>query len=334
MVETNFETMRYVSTPSLIDGVELVQEKINLVEALLLDEQPGEHSLITDAAYQLIQAGGKRIRAAICLLSAGIFDADPAISISLAAGVEMLHTATLVHDDIIDESALRRGRPTLNASRDSKLSVLIGDYFFARAANLVAETDNLDIMKQFSETLMTILNGEVNQQFTRWQVDRQVYFDRIYAKTGAMFVLAAKSAGLLGGADEAGLKALEKFGYYTGIAFQVVDDVLDFTAKQIQLGKPVGSDLREGIVTLPVLLYADRYPDDSTLHLLLKDQEKNHPAVEHAISSIRDSGVIEEAVAEARQLISRGQRALEDLPISKYTEGLVSLGNAVVDRAV
>jgi geranylgeranyl pyrophosphate synthase len=302
------------------------------VERLLLDVQPDQHSLITDAAQELIKAGGKRIRAAICLLSAGIFEADPEISLALAAGIEMLHTATLVHDDIIDESVIRRGKPTLNAKRDPKLSVLIGDYFFARAANLVAETDNLDIMKQFSATLMTILNGEVDQQFTRWQLDRQGYTKRIYAKTGAMFVLAAKSAAILGDATPQEILALENYGHFTGIAFQVVDDILDFTSEQTRLGKPVGGDLREGIFTLPVLLYADRYPQDPDLKLLLKVQDGNHPAVGRLINSIRRSGIIDDALGEAKELVSRGQLALTELPQSQFTEALYSMGNTVVER--
>lgn len=333
MVDPILETLRYVSTPNMIEGFGLIQEKMNSVEQLLLEEQPDQHRLITEAVFHLIQAGGKRIRAAICLLSAEIFNAGHETSIALAAGIEMLHTATLVHDDFIDDALLRRGKPTLNANRDPKLSVLIGDYFFARAANLVAETDNLEIMRQFSRTLMTILNGEVYQQFSRWQLDRQGYTKRIYAKTGAMFVLAAKSAAILGDATAEEILALENYGYYTGIAFQVVDDILDFTSKQTQLGKPVGNDLREGIFTLPMLLYAERYPHDTDLNLLLKIQDGNHPAVGQLINSIRSSGIIAEALREARDLVSRGQLALTELPPSQFTEALNSLGNTIVERA-
>lgn len=332
MVDTNLNTMQYISAPNMIYWHELIQHKLSLVEELLLAEQTGEHSLMTDSAAHLIHAGGKRIRASICLLSAEIFEADLERSISLAAGIEMLHTATLVHDDIIDGSKLRRGKPTLNASQDVKLSLLIGDYFFARAASLVAETKNLDIMTQFSETLMTILNGEVNQQFSRWQIDRQGYFDRIFAKTGAMFVLAAKSAATLAGADKDELLAMEKYGYHTGIAFQIADDVLDFASNQTQLGKPVGSDLREGIFTLPVLLYAEQNPDDLDFNLLLEVQDANHPAADRLISSIKSSSVIDDAMEEARVMVSHGQLALEDIPYSPYVEALSSICYSAVNR--
>lgn len=334
MVAYNVDTLQYKITPSRIKGYKLIQETLSLVEERLLDRNPNQHRIMTDAAIQLIEAGGKRIRAAICLLTAGIFEADLDSSISLAAGVEMLHTATLVHDDTLDEAALRRGKPTLNVGKNARFSILIGDYFFARAAKLVAETENLDIMKLFSETLMTILNGEVSQQFSRWQIDRKGYYERIYAKTGAMFVLAAKSAAMLGAADEDELLALEKYGYYIGKAFQIVDDVLDFTSKQAQLGKPVGSDLREGIFTLPVILYAERYPNDPDLKLLMDSQQSDHPAAENLITSIRNSTVIDEATNEAKELISRGQGALEEVGYSQYTQTLSSVANSIVNRNI
>lgn len=334
MVDYNVDTLQYRVTSGKIKGFELIEDNLGLVEERLLVEQPNQHRLMTNAAVQLLEAGGKRIRAAISLLTSGIFGADLDTSISLAAGVEMLHTATLVHDDTLDEASVRRGKPTLNVGKNGKFSILIGDYFFARAANLVAETENLDIIKMFSETLMTILNGEINQQFSLWQVDRQGYYERIYAKTGAMFVLAAKSAAVLGGADESELLALERYGYYTGVAFQIIDDVLDFTSKQIQLGKPVGGDLREGIFTLPVILYADRYPDDPNLNLLQDIRQRDHPAADNLITSIRDSTVIEEAMVEAKELVSHAQDALENVRYTQYTQALLSIANRIVERNV
>lgn len=332
MANTNLDSVQYISTSTSIAGYDLIQDKLNLVEQILLAEQVGQPTLISDAAVKLLQAGGKRIRATISLLTAAIFNAELEKSLSLAAGVEMLHTATLVHDDVIDGSTQRRGRSTLNSRLDAKLSVLIGDYFFARAANLVAETNNLDIMKQFSETLMTILGGEVNQQLSLWQLDRQAYFDRIYAKTGAMFVLASKSAATLAGADKTSLAAIEKFGYYSGIAFQIVDDVLDFTSNQAQFGKPVGTDLREGILTLPVLLFAEQFPNDTDLKLILESQDGRNPAIENLITSIGSSAVTDQALDEANGLISLGQQALLDMPYSPYTEALSSLGTHIVER--
>ena len=332
MVNSNLDTVKYVAASTRFAGYDLIRENLTLVEEKLLAEQPGQPRLIGDAAVQILQAGGKRIRAAISLLSAANFDADLESSISLAAGVEMLHTATLVHDDIIDGADHRRNEPTLNASLDVKRSVLIGDYFFARAANLVADTNNLDIMKQFSKTLMTILAGEVNQQMSRWQLDRRSYFDRIYAKTGAMFVLAAKSAATLAGAEKTHILAFEKFGHYTGIAFQIVDDVLDFTSSPGQLGKPVGSDIREGIFTLPVLHFAKMYPNDPDLRVVIESQDGDHPAIDKLISKIQASGAADQALHEAKNLVSIGQQALDEVPYSAYVEALSSLGTSMINR--
>lgn len=332
MAEYEMDTLEYIRVPTMLKGYALIQDQLALVEQQLLAIQPDQHTLLTDAAEQLFQAGGKRIRAAICLLSAGVFDAEHDSAVSLAAGVEMLHTATLVHDDMIDGAALRRGQPTLNAGPNAPFSILIGDYFFARAANLVAETDNVDIMNQFAKTLMTILNGEITQRFSLWQVDRQKYFERIYAKTGDMFVLAARAAATLGGANEVGRKAMQKYGYYAGTAFQIVDDVLDFSSRQTQLGKPVGSDLRQGLLTLPALLYLERRPGDPDFRLLLETQDGDHPAARRLIDAIRDTGVLEEAMDEARKLVAQGKQALDVLPYSEYTEALFSVADGIVER--
>ncbi len=327
-------TLQDIRISKQIKGFEMVQDELRLVEQRLLAEHPGHHNLLNNAAERLFRAGGKRIRASITLLAAGIFDADQDKTLSLAAGIEMLHTATLVHDDFIDGASLRRGKPTLNSGPNANFSILIGDYLFAKAANLVSETDNVEIMSQFARTLMTILNGEVTQQFARWSIDRQEYLDRIYAKTGAMFVLAAGAAATLGGADEFNRAALERYGYNTGIAFQIVDDVLDFTGKQTQLGKPVGNDLQQGLFTLPVLLYVERYPDDPDYLALLKTQDGNHPAASRLIESIRRSSVIDDALAEARDLAGEAQLALKDVSYSRYVDALSSIADMIINRKV
>ena len=334
MVEYNTDTLQYIQAPGRVKKYELIQDSLELVEQRMLMDQPGQNRLLREAAQQLFQAGGKRIRAAICLYSAGVFGADFERSISLASGIEMLHTATLVHDDLIDGSLMRRGRPTLNAGQSAEFSILIGDYFFARAANLVAETDNVAITNQFALTLMTILNGEINQHFSRWRADRSEYFDRIYAKTGAMFVLAAGAAATLGQADDVQRKALERFGYYVGTAFQIVDDVLDFTGSESQMGKPVGSDLRQGILTLPALLYFEKTPEDPNISILLGKQDGDHHAAASLISSILESSAVEDAMEEAKGLAEEGKHVLNSVPDSEYKEGLSAIADTVITRTV
>jgi len=332
MLENNLNTLQYTVTSGSTKGFALIQDKLSAVEQLLRTTPLGHHELLTHATDQLFRSGGKRIRVGVSLLTAEIFNADYDRSISLAAGIEMLHTATLVHDDLIDGSLLRRGLPTLNAGENAELSILIGDYLFARAANLVAATDNVAIMDHFAQTLMTILNGEITQQFTRWEFSHQGYYDRIYAKTGAMFVLATKSAAILGGAGEKEIQAIESYGHNVGIAFQIIDDVLDFTAKQEQLGKPIGSDLRQGFITLPVLLYAREFPDDPNLKAIQGKNNGGQDAVSRLIQSVIDTGMIHEAVNEAKTLVLIGVKSLSDLPYSEFTAALADIAELVVER--
>lgn len=309
-----------------------IQTELELLDILLSTQAFDHHELFAAATNHLFSAGGKRIRPAITLLTAGIYNVEIELAVKLAAGVEILHTATLVHDDLIDGSLLRRGVPTLNVEQSSETTVLIGDYLFARAASLVAETENVKIMHQFTNTLMTILNGEISQQFARWQINRQEYFDRIYAKTGAMFVLAAQAAALLGYASETELQALAEFGRSIGMAFQIIDDILDFTGTQVQLGKPIGNDLRQGILTLPAILFSERYPEDSDLKKLLIEKDGDDPAISRLISSINNSGAIQASLREARSVAAQGQSQLEKIPFSVYVESLYALAETVVER--
>jgi geranylgeranyl pyrophosphate synthase len=309
-----------------------IQDALALVEARLQEVPVGQHDLVTTAATRLFGAGGKRIRPSICLLTAGIFDADLDQSVSLAAAVEMLHTATLVHDDLIDQSVLRRGVATLNADWSPAATVLLGDFLFARAANLVARTRNVRVMELFAETLMVILNGEVRQQFSRGDTGREAYFERIYAKTAAMFVLSTQAAAMLGGADDASLDTLRAFGRSTGMAYQIVDDVLDFVGTPQQIGKPVGSDLRQGLFTLPAIYYVETHPDDAAVRALIDGSSGDPELVAHMVAAVRESGAVEDALREARELIAQGQRALERLPHSVYVGALSSLARYVMDR--
>jgi geranylgeranyl pyrophosphate synthase len=309
-----------------------VQNGLAAVEARLREVTAGQHRALTVATERLLDAGGKRIRPAIALLAASIFSADPARAVSLAAAVEMLHTATLVHDDLIDGARLRRGTPTLNADWRPSATVLAGDYLFARAASLVAQTEDSRIHYLFARTLMIIVNGEIGQQFpSRGPLSRADYYERIFAKTGALFVLSAEAAARLGQADANGLEALCTFGREVGMAYQIVDDILDFAGTPEQLGKPSGSDLRQGLVTLPTICYWEAHPDDPRLRALLQGNG-THAVDKGLVAAVRASGALDEAAQEARQFAARGRQALERLPDSVYVAALAALCEYVVDR--
>jgi geranylgeranyl pyrophosphate synthase len=312
-----------------------IQEGLLAVEARLREIAPDQHKFLAVATEGLLGAGGKRIRPAIALLTAGIFEADLERAVSLAAGVEMLHTATLVHDDVIDESVVRRGTPTLNAHWSPHTVILAGDYLFARAARLVAQTDSPLIVDLFAQTLMTIVEGEIKQHFSKGQsIALDAYYERIYAKTAVMFVLAAEAAGVLGRAAETILVALRRFGRQVGLAFQIVDDILDFVGSPEQLGKPVGSDLRQGLFTLPAIYYHKAYPDDPNMKALLNGRVEDEDIIAQVVTAVAESSAIDRAMHEARELVTKGRLALRALPDSVYLDTLTQLAQYIVDRRI
>ncbi|MFN2302726.1 MAG: polyprenyl synthetase family protein [Anaerolineales bacterium] len=309
-----------------------VKDQLQAVESRLHQVPANQHDEITAAGERLFNAGGKRVRPAVCLLTAGVFQAEPVSAVALASAVELLHTATLVHDDLIDGANMRRGVATLNADWSPEATVLMGDYLFARAATLIAETDSVKIMDLFAQTMMIILNGEIAQRFARWQVNRQEYYQRIYAKTAALFVLATESASVLGKADRSHKNAMIDYGHSLGLAFQIVDDVLDFTGSSKSIGKPAGNDLRQGLITLPAILFREKYPEDKDFSALLNGRHNDSELVAHMVERIRDSSAIEASLKEARTYAHKAQNALSHVPFSRNVESLSALAEYVVFR--
>ena len=234
---------------------DLVAERLHDVEQRMLSSADQRHSDLDTAIKQLIASGGKRMRPIVVLLVGGMLGADSDRTATFAAAIEMLHTATLVHDDLIDGSPLRRGFPTLNANWNGGATVLMGDYLFALAAKLAAEIHSLTIMESFASTIAIIVNGELNQLLGNTTGDiRKDYFDRVYAKTGSLFEISAEGSAILAESDARAQARLADYGRQLGIAFQIVDDVFDYTGSIEQVGKPVASDLRNGVITLPAVL--------------------------------------------------------------------------------
>jgi geranylgeranyl pyrophosphate synthase len=314
---------------------DLVRDQMPEVEARMRSGPGGHHPSLETAIDHLLSSGGKRIRPTLVLLAGGMLSADVSNSITLAAAIEMLHTATLVHDDLIDQSTIRRGIPTINAQMTPGATVLTGDYIFARAANLAARTGSLPVMESFADTLMTIVNGEITQLFggnTSFSPDD--YYERIYAKTASLFELATRGAGLLAGAEAGLLADLERFGYCIGVAFQIVDDVLDFVGKQDQVGKPVANDLRQGIVTLPTLLYMQNDSGGERVRELLRSGDIQDGAFSDLVTAIRASGAIEQSMSQARQYIEDGIGLLEEMPEAAERAALRELATYVVQRRI
>ena len=313
---------------------------------------------LANAFIELIGQGGKRLRPALALLAAGLQDGYAAETnnpnagmpptaqplIALAAAVEMLHTATLVHDDVIDGALLRRDAPTLNASWSAGATVLAGDYMFARSAQFAAETDNVRVITIFSDTLRVIVDGEMRQLAERndFDQDRQAYYQRIYAKTASLYSAATEAAAVLVNLPSEQVQALKAFGYQFGMAFQIVDDILDFIGTDAALGKPVGSDLLQGTLTLPFLYYLRDLPQPQELvDRLLQARERadaGDPSalsatVQEIVKAVRASGAIEAAHQEALGFLDHAVHNLSSFDDSLCQRSLLGLCAFVVQRS-
>jgi geranylgeranyl pyrophosphate synthase len=253
----------------------------------------------------------------------------------MALGVELLHTASLVHDDIVDESDTRHGGATLYARVGNALAVLVGDYLFSRAAQECVATGDLHVVRLFAETLGAMAQGQIldaNRQLGghhAWEtVTRDRYFRTIRGKTASLFVLACQGTGQLVGMSPPQVAGLGAYGESLGLAFQVVDDILDFTSTAQQLGKPVGSDLRQGTITLPVILMRDRQLADGQLRAAFESED-----VDQQVRLVQESGAIPAAFAEADALVARARAALDILPPGIERDALDALAGYVTHRA-
>jgi geranylgeranyl pyrophosphate synthase len=313
-----------------------VQENILRVEERMRAQaELNNHPDLRGALEQLLVSGGKRVRPTVVLLAGGMLGANRDKLVTLGAAVEMLHTATLVHDDLIDSALLRRGMATLNSKWSPAATVLTGDFLFARAARLASDIENVPLMKKFAETLAVIVNGELTQLFAaHGVVNRQNYYSRIYAKTASLFEMSTLSAAMLGTDDLALQDTLRIYGYEIGMAFQMVDDILDFSGDQSVVGKPLGSDLLQGLVTLPAIFYAEQHPADPDVKTLYEGRWQDENSMLRLVNSVRHSNAIELALHEAMSHVERALDALTPFPPSVERDALVDLARYIVDRSV
>ncbi|MFN2281953.1 MAG: polyprenyl synthetase family protein [Anaerolineales bacterium] len=309
-----------------------LEDQLIRVEKKMVSHADGYHPDLIAALEHLMSAGGKRIRPIITLLMGSLLGADEGKLISLSASIELLHTATLVHDDLIDGALLRRGNPTLNSHWTPAATVLTGDYIFAQAAGLAAELGSTEAMRLFAETLSTIVNGELSQLFGRAQVpSREDYYHRIYEKTGSLFALSARAPAMISPSDPKYIAPAEDYGREIGKAFQIVDDILDFTGDQAKVGKPTGSDLRQGVPTLPAIYYGEEHPQDGVLQGCL-DGTASEKEADALIQRIIDSGAIQKALEEARLCTEKAVESLTGFPTGKERDALEKLGAFIIDR--
>jgi geranylgeranyl pyrophosphate synthase len=322
-----------VRAPSLFGPV---AEDLILVEDLIESTKPVERPPLKKMLDHALGAKGKRLRPALVLLAGTFGDYNLNRLVPLGAAIELLHTASLIHDDVVDGAMSRRGRPTTNALFDNAVTVLLGDYVFANAAEMVTRTGSLPVTRLFALTLMKMTDGELDQDASAWDVgeDIQNYLRRISGKTAALFTTATEGGGMLGGCPPAEIEALREYGYSLGMAFQIADDVLDYTGDEAIMGKPAGSDLREGNLTLPALLHLERFPRDNPINRFFRARRQREDRLQEAIAAIRESDVLDETMAMARQYVRRAVDALAVLPETDARRSLEEIGEYVLLRDV
>ncbi len=302
------------------------------LEHFLRDDSGVGFALLGQLLQSTFDSGGKRIRPALVFGAARLGQADPQAVLYHAAAVETLHAASLVHDDLVDGAMLRRGMPTLNERWGAGATVLAGDWLFARSAGFSAGTGHVRVVQLFAKTLGDLTDGELRQLFGRRGIpSREEYDYRIFAKTGSLFQTCTEGSGELLGLPEAKVDALACFGRELGMAFQVVDDLLDFTSSEERLGKPVGHDLRSGQVTLPTLLYLEDQPEAGAW--LRNGAKPEEDEVERLIEAIQASeAAIEGSQRAAEQHIERAIEALRELPAGRARDELEAVARYVVRR--
>ncbi len=315
----------------------LVQADLERVEQKMRGIATGAYAPLAEAFLQLLGSGGKRLRPALALAAYNLF-VEPASekAVAVGAAVEMLHNATLVHDDLIDNALVRRGMTTLNAQWNKGATVLAGDYLFARAAAFAAETENVPVVQLFADTLRIIVEGELRQLFSskQWDQPQAAYYPRIFAKTASLFASATKSGAILAGAGEEQVQALYDYGKDLGMAFQIVDDILDYTGEEATLGKPVGGDLRQGIVTLPFFYFLQNHAEPQRVLAALDSSNGSGESVGEIIAQVRKSDAMRQAAAEAQDFAARAKGHLAIFPEGRYRRALEELADFVVSRHV
>ena len=323
-------------TASLDPLFRLLSADLERVNALIVSRMHSPVALIPQLAGHIVSAGGKRLRPLLTLACARLCGYRGERHVAIAAVVEFIHTATLLHDDVVDASELRRGRDTANAVWGNKPAVLVGDFLFARAFQLMVEDGSLQVLEILSRAASVIAEGEVHQLMTAndTATSEEAYFAVIEAKTAALFAAASRVGAVLADRPAGDEAALERFGHNLGIAYQLVDDMLDFSARQTELGKTVGDDFRDGKITLPVVIAFARGDADerSFWRRTLENGEQGPGDFERAVRILERRGALAETLARARASAGAAIDALDRFSESPLRRALVEAAAFATER--
>lgn len=306
------------------------------VDKVIAERLQSSVSLIGDIAQYIISAGGKRLRPALLLLMAGALNYRGAQRFNLAAVIEFIHTATLLHDDVVDESTMRRGQPTANENFGNPASVLVGDFLHSRAFQMMVDADDMRVMQILSEATNVIAEGEVQQLMNTHDaaLDECSYLEVIRSKTAKLFEASARLAAILAGASPAIEMACAQYGQAVGTAFQVIDDVLDYDGDSTEMGKNLGDDLREGKATLPLIIAMQRSDADRRNVIERAIEQGSIDELPAILTIIKQTGALDATRRAAAAQAQHAIQALSLLPPNKHTEGLLQLASQLLVRRV
>jgi octaprenyl-diphosphate synthase len=316
--------------------VGLVSDDMRRVNAMILSRTGSDVQLIPEVAQHLIDSGGKRLRPMLTLAAAGMFGYSGDGHIRLAASVEFMHTATLLHDDVVDESDMRRGKAAARMVWGNEASVLVGDFLLGQAFKMMVEVGSLDALEVLADAAAVIAEGEVMQLVTAQNVatTEDAYLSVIRAKTAALFAAACEVGAIVANRQDEERRALASFGMNLGLAFQLVDDALDYSGAQADLGKRVGDDFRDGKITLPVLLAYRRGDEEERAFWkrCLSERQADEDDLVRAIEIMRRHGALEDSVARARHYGTMARDALGIFPASPHKLALTEVVDFCVSR--
>ena len=309
-------------------------DEFERVNQLIIDQLQSNVELVENIGHYIVDAGGKRLRPLLALLAAKALDEADDQAITFAAVVEFIHTATLLHDDVVDISTLRRGRPTANAHFGNASSVLVGDFIYTRAFQLMVQLANMELLDHMADTTNVIAEGEVLQLVRAGNpsITEAQYLEVIERKTAALFAAACKGPAILRGHPVEVQEAMENYGRHLGIAFQMIDDVLDYTGDPETTGKQVGDDLNEGKPTLPLIHTMTAGSDDDAALIKSALAEKSSEQLDEVIAAVKRSGGIDYTQNQAQMHRQQALSSLNHLPDSSATSALAALADLAIDR--
>lgn len=310
-----------------------IQDGLDRVDNLLLGITDTSFPFLTKILSHIFQSPGKRIRPAIALLSSKFSPNDQHISELMAAGIELLHLASLIHDDTVDESLTRRGLPTLSSIWGKDVAVQAGDYVFASSGIFMCDAGNIRVLRRFSQTIMELATGQLRETELAFDPDqtREDYFERIYNKTASLFQTAGESGAILSEAPEQIVNALSSYGRNIGLCFQIIDDVLDLDGTENEIGKTLGRDLANGVLTLPAILAIEKHPKDNPIRLLCQDQN-NKALLDKAMNMVQQPEILRDSYKIARSYLNASLENLTALQDNPEKQCLIEIAHYAFSR--